>query len=57
MQRITLRSAAQIDMPDTIDGLADLFEKREKGAGEKMRKFLTQAKYKYDVGMADFVQR
>ena len=55
MQRITLRSAAQIDMPDTIDGLADLFEKREKGAGEKMRKFLTQAKYKYDVGMADLL--
>jgi phytoene desaturase len=46
-----------IDMPDTVEGLGELFESREKGAGQKMLEFLKQAKYKYDVGMADFVQR
>jgi hypothetical protein len=46
-----------VDVPDTVEGLGDFFEGREKGGRENLLSFLKQAKYKYDVGMADFVQR
>jgi len=46
-----------VDVPDKAEDLGKFFESREKGAGEQLKKFLKQAKYKYEVGMADYVRR
>lgn len=46
-----------VDVPSNFHDLKDLFEKYEKGSGEKLIKFLKHAKYKYDTGMNDFVWR
>ncbi len=44
-----------IDVPEDFDQLCSLFESIEKGSAEKLKKFITQAEYKYKVGMADMV--
>jgi phytoene desaturase len=44
-----------IDVPEDFDQLSSLFESIEKGSAEKLKKFITQAEYKYKVGMADMV--
>ncbi|MDG1719789.1 MAG: phytoene desaturase family protein, partial [Bacteroidia bacterium] len=45
------------DIPAKIDDLTNYFESYEKGSGEKLRKFLDEAKIKYEVGMGDFVTK
>lgn len=45
------------DIPAKIEDLKLYFEKYEKGSGEKLEKFLHQAKIKYEVGMGDFVTK
>ena len=47
----------QIKLPASIEELYVLFESYEKGAADKLRKFLAEAKYKYETGMNDFVHR
>ena len=44
-------------IPAKIEDLKLYFEKYEKGSGEKLEKFLRQAKIKYEVGMSDFVTK
>ena len=44
-----------IDVPEDFDQLCSLFESIEKGSAEKLKKFISQAEYKYKVGMADMV--
>ena len=44
-----------VDLPAGIDQLEILFEQLEPGSGPKLREFLKQAAYKYDVGMKKFV--
>ena len=44
-----------IDLPAGQDNLEALFDRIEPGAGFKLREFLKQAAYKYDVGMNKFV--
>ena len=44
-----------VDLPAGLDQLETLFEKIELGSGPKLREFLKQAAYKYDVGMNKFV--
>ena len=44
-----------ISLPGSIDGMVDLFESLETGSGIKLRKFLSEAEYKYTVGMTEFV--
>ncbi len=44
-----------VDIPSNENELFALFEKEEKGSSEKLKKFLKDAKYKYDVGMSEFV--
>jgi len=44
-----------INIPAGTDNIASLFESLEPGSGEKLRQFLTQAAYKYEVGIRKFV--
>ena len=44
-----------IDVPEDFDQLCSIFESIEKGSAEKLKKFITQAEYKYKVGMTDMV--
>lgn len=46
-----------IDIPSDYQQLKKLFEDIEPGSGEKLFKFLNDAKYKYETGMNDFVWR
>ncbi len=47
----------QVDIPSSFQSLIELFEAREKGAGQKLRKFLEDAAYKYDAGVNDLVYK
>lgn len=47
----------RMDLPASIEGLYALFEQHEPGSSAQLRRFLAEAKYKYEVGMADFVHR
>lgn len=47
----------QMDLPASMQGLYDLFERYEPGSSANLGKFLAEAKYKYEVGMSDFVHR
>jgi phytoene desaturase len=46
-----------VDVPADIDQLFQLFESIEKGAATKLKMFLNEAEYKYNVGMNEFVQK
>ncbi|NND34856.1 MAG: phytoene desaturase [Saprospiraceae bacterium] len=46
-----------LDIPADHQELFNLFEKIEKGGGEKLLHFMKDAKYKYDVGMTDLVYK
>ncbi|WP_262891217.1 phytoene desaturase family protein [Chishuiella changwenlii] len=46
-----------IAIPEKYDDLKLLFEKIETGAGDLLDKFMQSAKYKYEVGMQDFVNK
>ncbi|WP_313581790.1 phytoene desaturase family protein [Chishuiella sp.] len=50
-------SNEKITVPENYNDLKKLFEKIEKGAGEKLDAFMQAAKYKYNVGMQDFVSK
>lgn len=45
----------QVDIPASFDELVALFESREKGAGDRLIKFINDAKIKYEAGMHDLV--
>ncbi|MFD2936052.1 phytoene desaturase family protein [Spirosoma flavum] len=44
-----------VDLPAGLDNLEVLFEQIEPGSGLRLREFLKQAAYKYEVGMNKFV--
>ena len=46
-----------MDMPTSVDGLAELFEKEEQGAGKRLKKFLKEAEENYKVAIEDLVYR
>ena len=46
-----------VNIPANMKELEALFESYEQGSSEKLREFLTQAKYKYEVGMSEYVFR
>lgn len=46
-----------IPVPASVEETIQWFEKTEKGSGEKLRSFLKEAKYKYDVAMTDYVHK
>jgi len=45
------------DIPSDMNELKAYFEKYEEGSGQKLEKFLAEAKIKYDVGMNEFVTK
>lgn len=47
----------KIDVPKTLEDLKITFEEIEKGASIKLEKFMNSAKFKYEVGMKDFVNK
>ena len=46
-----------LDVPAAMPELEALFEQIEPGSSQHLRKFLSQAEYKYRVGMNEYVQR
>ena len=50
-------SDSKLSIPESYDELKILFEKTEKGSGEKLDVFMKSARYKYEVGMCDFVNK
>jgi phytoene desaturase len=50
-------SEEKMNIPESFEDLKALFEKTEKGAGIQLEKFMQSAKYKYEVGMKDFVTK
>ena len=53
--RIYFGKQDTIDVPETLADLYALFEKLEPGSSKNLKHFLDQAKYKYDVGMNEYV--
>jgi phytoene desaturase len=54
---VIFKQGHQMDLPASMDGLAKMFEKYEPGSSANLFKFLKEARYKYEVGMADFVHK
>lgn len=50
-------AADKVAVPESLDELIVLFEQIESGAGKQLEKFMQSAKFKYEVGMQDFVQK
>ncbi|HUH18406.1 phytoene desaturase family protein [Albibacterium sp.] len=50
-------SEDKISVPESLKELKNLFEQIEKGAGLRLEKFMKSAKFKYEVGMQDFVNK
>ncbi len=46
-----------MQLPASEDALYELFESYEPGSSKKLKSFLASAKYKYEVGMNEFVQK
>lgn len=47
----------KIAVPESYDALKTLFEEIEEGSAAKLDKFMESARFKYDVGMRDFVTK
>ncbi|MBC8988077.1 oleate hydratase [Pedobacter sp. N36a] len=46
-----------LTVPESYQDLKDLFEQLETGAAKKLDAFMSAAKYKYEVGMQEFVNK
>jgi phytoene desaturase len=46
-----------MDLPASMEGMYELFEKYEPGSSENLKKFLAEAEYKYEVGINDLVYK
>jgi phytoene desaturase len=54
---VTFADGDVMRMPANMADLEALFEQYETGSAAKLRQFLSEAKYKYEVGMGEFVQK
>ncbi|MGJ1417130.1 phytoene desaturase family protein [Sphingobacterium multivorum] len=50
-------NSGQIRVPESYQELKQLFEQIEPGAGTQLDRFMEAAKFKYEVGMRDFVNK
>ncbi len=50
-------SDSTLTVPSDYRQLRNLFEETEQGAGEQLDRFMQAAKYKYETGMQDFVNK
>jgi phytoene desaturase len=55
--RVYFNKDEQVNIPANMAELEALFEKIEPGSSKKLQEFLAQAKYKYEVGMGEYVFR
>lgn len=55
--RVYFSDGSHIDLPADMEQYLALVESMERGAADRMRKFLKEAEYKYNIGMGDFVNR
>jgi len=55
--RVYFGNKEYIDISKDLEKNLKLFEKMEKGAIEKMKKYLETSKYQYDVAMKDFIYK
>jgi len=46
-----------LDVPAGLSALTDMFELLEPGSGNKLKQFLDESKFKYDLGMNELVQK
>ena len=53
--KVIFSESESIDVPADFNELIKLFEKIEKGSGDKLKKFIDHAAIKYEVGMNEFV--
>ncbi len=49
--KVVFSATEAVDLPAGLDKIESLFEQLEPGSGPKLREFLKQAAYKYEVGM------
>lgn len=47
----------QLDVPENLEDFRQMLERIEPGSGEKFDKFMKAAKFKYEIGMRDFVNK
>ena len=50
-------NSGKISVPESYEDLKRLFESIEKGSAKQLDKFMRAAKFKYEVGMRDFVNK
>lgn len=55
--RVIWPDGTNTDIPANLQSFYELFESIEAGSGEKLKKFLAEAAYKYDVGINDLVYK
>lgn len=55
--RVFDKNGQGVDIPSNMKELESLFEKYEPGSGLRLKKFLKEASYKYDVGIKDLVYK
>jgi phytoene desaturase len=55
--RVVFSAEDHVDISADLGLLAERFERIEPGSAAKLREFLSQAEYKYRVGMNDYVRR
>lgn len=53
--RVIWPEGTSTDIPANLQSFYDLFESIEAGSADKLKKFLAEAAYKYDVGINDLV--
>src|SRR5690606_36921387 len=46
-----------VAIPESYEAMKALFEEMEPGAGKQLASFMKSAKYKYEVGMKDFINK
>lgn len=55
--RIFFSASDAWDIPASLEGLYGLFERVEPGSGRKLKSFLEESRFKYDIGMKDLVYK
>jgi phytoene desaturase len=55
--RVYFSDSTFVDIPDNLQDIYVLFEEIEPGSAEKLRKFLSDAKYHYEVAIKDIVYK
>lgn len=54
---VVFKGGEREGIPDNFDALCNWFEKQETGAGSKLRQFMDEAAYKYQVGIDELVYK